>query len=137
MIDKGAKIRVIDLAQRVPYVLACNGTALGKLSWFTLLNSEPPRGLSCAIIPGTIASGSVNIANPLNARLRAPTDIVVLSAGEYSASLSLAALEVERVIRNLEESLSRWLRDTGLEGQQAGADILAVVLIEYPNAEAQ
>ena|SRR3990170_2600930 len=120
------------LAQRVDYVIAKKSAALGILSWFTLLQAETGRGLSCVIVPGTIiAHAQYHVVNPLGHAIEPPTDLVTLSAGEYSACLSEVMREVARVVSKFESGMDHMLESQGVLSQQAGADILVVVEMQF------
>jgi hypothetical protein len=117
------------IADRVDYVLARKGSALGTLSWFTGL--EESRGLACTSVPGTLATGTIPLPNPVGKPITAPTDLVTLTAGEHTGSLSDAIKEVRRMVSGIEESVGLWLREKGLDGQHAGADVLVAATIEF------
>jgi len=120
------------LAQRVDYVIAQNGTALGKLSWITILTIEPIQILSCAIIPGTLANIEAQLVNPAGREsVVGPSDLITLNAGEHTASLSEAMIELRRIVETLEEVLSSWISKSGLENERAGTDTLVVALMEF------
>jgi hypothetical protein len=115
------------LAQRADYVVARKGAALGELSWYTALNPQGTEGLSCIIVPGTIGPGERQLVNPAGKESTYPTGMIHLAAGGYSACLSDLLPEIERRVRSLEDALERSFAEQGLEGQQAGADILVAM----------
>lgn len=117
------------VAERVDYIVAQNSTALGVLSWFTVLDEQ--RGLACTIMPGTSATGTAPLPNPVGKVMIPPTDLITLKVGEYTGSLSDAMGEMRRVVSSLEASLGSWLCEHGFEGKQAGADVLVVALMEF------
>ena len=118
------------LAQRADYVVARQGTALGVLSWFTILSTDPLAGVICTIAPGTVLSGARPIVNPAGRAIEYPTGAIELTAGEHTASLSEIYPEMKRRISALETSLSE-----GLKRQQifeaAGADLLVKLSISF------
>ena len=118
------------LAQRVDYVIARDGTALGKLRWITLSAGPVDEVLSCTLVPGTMAPGHSPLVNPVGRKMRAETDMITLQAGEYEACLCDAVAECERVIRMIEDSLEVEIAARGLLGSQAGADMMAVVVLK-------
>lgn len=117
------------LAQRADYVVARNGTALGILSWFTLVDSS--KGRACTILPGTLRSGTAPFVNPAGRRIRPPTDLIELSAGEYWASLSLTVTAVRTMVTELERGLDEWLQEEGLTNSHSGSDILVVADLAF------
>ncbi len=118
------------LAQRADYVVACAGTALGELSWYTALDPGRANGLSCVIVPGTLQAGKRLIVNPLGHALNYPTDMIHLAAGEHRACLSDVLPMIAARVRCLEASLQHSLTCHGLAGQQAGTDLLVAVRIQ-------
>lgn len=116
------------LAQRADYVVARQGTALGILTWFTLTNPEIPEGVSCIILPGSVPSGSRgDLVNPLDERLRYPTDKVHLAAGEYRISLSDLVSVVARRTNDIERQLETQLPQNLTDEQLAGIDLCVKV----------
>ena len=90
------------MAQRADYVIAHKGTALGVLSWFTILKLEPLEGVICTIVLGTMQPGSAPVVNPAGKQIEIPTGLVHLSAGEFTANLSDTLPEMETRIHELE-----------------------------------
>ena len=117
------------LAQRADYVVANNGAALGVLSWFTITNPDKPEGVSCIIIPGTIRSSDVIAPNPVGRSITVPTGLIYLAAGEYKANLSKATQRMAACIKEIETSVEKGIANAGLEGKQAGADVLLITKI--------
>ena len=115
------------LAQRVDYVVAHNGSALGVLSWLTVLSEEPLEVLSCNIVPGTLQSTTTRVIKPMGKTIETPSDHITLAAGEYEACLSEVLPEIESRIRELERSISNELTALGLDGTHAGADLILKV----------
>ncbi len=121
------------LSARLDYVVAKNGSALGTLSWLTVVSEHPPKVLSCAIIPGTLHQSTPEMHNPSGKSFEIPSGEITLAAGEYSANLSEAVAAVQIRVMALEKSLSQYLKDAGYEGEQAGADLLITILLEANN----
>jgi len=111
------------LAQRADYVIANNGTALGELSWYTHLTDDGTKGVSCLIVPGTIASRKSEVVIPAGGICTYPTGMIHLSAGGYRACLSDLLPEVEKRVRALEAAVEQEIAKLGIEGQRAGADV--------------
>lgn len=112
------------LAQRADYIVAQNATALGILGWFTATKEDGSQGVICTLAPGTIQKGSHPVVNPGGRSGEFPTSMIQLSAGEYTACLSDVLPHMEKIIKGIEESISEFLRKNGLEGQQAGSDVV-------------
>lgn len=115
------------LAERADYVVAHNGTALGELSWYTALNPQGTEGLSCIIVPGTIGPGQRHLVNPAGNASTYPTGMIHLAAGEHRACLSDLLPEIENRVRFLEGAIEKSLAEQGLDGHQAGADVLIAI----------
>ncbi len=112
------------LAKRADYIVAHKGTALGELSWYTALNPQGTEGLSCIIVPGTIGPGQKHLVNPAGKASTYPTGMIHLAAGEHRACLSDLLPEIEKRVRFLEGAIERSLAEQGVDGNQAGADVL-------------
>jgi hypothetical protein len=121
------------LAQRADYVVARQGTALGVLSWFTVLDVEKSKGVICTIVPGTMQRRTAPVLNPGGRVMQLPTGLVELSAGEYTANLSEVLPEMETRIRSLEASLQRGLVAQAPGLGQAGADLLLKMYVAFPD----
>jgi hypothetical protein len=119
------------LAQRADYVVASEGSALGVLSWYTATTPDGIKGLICAIVPGTIQPRSTQMINPAGTEFELPTGYIHLSAGEHRANLSAVLPEMARRIRQLEDGLASNLQKQSLEGQQAGADLIIRMIVEF------
>ena len=117
------------VAERADYVIARDGTALGILSWFTLIDET--HGVACTILPGTLANRSASFPNPLGKKLTPPTDLITLAAGEYAGSLSDAILDVRQAVTYLESSLESALRERGLDSARGVSDLLLTVQMEF------
>jgi hypothetical protein len=120
------------LAQRADYVVARQGSALGQLSWLTVQDAETGTILGCVIIPGTLVNkNAYRLPNPADSeRLRVPTDRITLAAGEYAVCLNDVMPEVERVVRNIENSLAAWMEVSGNDEKAAGTDLLVVATMQ-------
>ena len=112
------------LAQRSDYIVACRGTALGVLSWYTAIRQDGREGFICTISPGTQLTGSHQIVNPAGRTGEYPTSLIELAAGEHRACLSEVLPHMETRVRQLETSLEHDLARLGLSGEQAGTDLL-------------
>jgi hypothetical protein len=119
------------LATRVDYVIAKKSTALGVLSWFTLVDAEQGRGLSCMIVPGTLSTSDQVVVNPAGKKFQLPTGLIHLAAGEYRVDLSETMAKVGQVVSTLEQSLEQALQDAGVAGEHAGADLMVTVGIVF------
>ena len=119
------------LAQRVDYVIASGGAALGVLTWCTFTDAEGTSGLSCALVPGTMVSTSAKLVNPVDGPPQLKqTGRIHLEAGEFRACLSNILPEIELRISEMETQLETQLSAAGLEGQQAGSDCLIAMRFE-------
>ena len=125
------------LAQRIDYVIARQGTALGTLSWFTALRPDGIEGVICTIVPGTLRTGATGVINPTGQTIELPTGFVQLSAGEHKANLSAIIPEMMLRVRQIEDSLTEGLRAAGAENEQAGADLLIRMNVSFATGEAQ
>lgn len=115
------------IAQRLDFVVAHNGTALGSLKWFTITQKEPMKGIICAILAGTMQRDvSSNMVNPLGKTIEYPTGLIELSAGRYDGSLSEVIPEMERRIKKLEQVIGPQIEGT----TGAGADFLIKAFFE-------
>ena len=120
------------LAQRVEYVVASGGTALGTLTWLTVIKPEPLTVLSCAIVPGTLTNRHTWLLNPADRQsIRGPSDRISLTAGEYSVDLTDIMVEVRRLIASFEAAVGRWIKENGHEGKQAGGDLLLLAEMAF------
>jgi hypothetical protein len=111
------------IAQRMDFVLAHNGTALGSLTWCTLDPQDPAGVYTCALIPGTLGAVHTVLVNPTDLPfLNAQSGNIHLAAGGHRANLSAALPEIALRIRQLEENLESAFEEAGLKGNQAGSD---------------
>ena len=90
-----------------------NGSALGTLSWVTVLTAEPLTVLSCAIAPGTVLCSKNELVNPSGQKIVSPTSLIHLAAGEYRACLSDVLPQIMKRVRELEITIEKGLKDTG------------------------
>ncbi len=119
------------IAQRADYVVAQKGTALGILSWFTMLKQESLEGVICTIVPGTMQVGSAPVVNPAGRQIEIPTGLIQLSAGEYTANLSETLPEMENRIHELEKAIRRSLDEQAPDAGSAGADVLVKMMMKF------
>lgn len=119
------------LAQRADYVVAKNGSALGILSWVTIPDASGLNFLGCAIIPGTVLGHRARIPIPRVKSLELPTDLIELTAGEYTGNLSEQLPLVRNVMAEMEVSLDKEFREKGVRDQHQNADILIIGKIEF------
>lgn len=119
------------IAQRADYIVAHRGTALGILSWFTILQQEPLEGVICAIVPGTLQVGSWHTVNPAGQEIEYPTGLAHLSAGEFTVNLSETLHEMKKRIEGLEQILQVSLEEQAPNSGAAGADFLLKMSISF------
>ena len=119
------------LAQRADYVVSRRGSALGVLSWCTVLHSDAKEAFLCTILPGSLKPTSINIPNPGGEEIEVPSGFIHLSAGEYTANLSAVLPEMECRIRGIESSLAEVIRGTGEEESRSGADLLVKMVLSF------
>ena len=126
------------LAQRADYVVARQGTALGSLSWFTVTDLSKYQGLLCVVVPGTTQVGSHPAKVPAGKIMDVPTGYIHLTAGEHMANLSEVFGNMSEFVAILEASLERSISAAGLQGSQAGADLIIKANINFrpPSNEA-
>jgi hypothetical protein len=123
------------LAQRVDYVIAKDSTALGILTWFTVLDFAKHQGLSCMLLPGTVTARQPRMVNPAGQEFDGETGLIHLAAGEYLVSLSDLIPEITKRVTQIEASLAKSLADQSQEGKQAGADLTIAVKMVFPPEE--
>ena len=126
------------LAQRADYVVAHRGSALGVLSWYTVMHSqikdsEIEEALFCAIVPGSWHPEKMRgrMANPAGESIELPSGFIHLSAGEFTANLSAVIPHMESRIDELERSLEENLQQTGGLSMQGGSDSLLKLAIKF------
>ena len=119
------------VAQRVDYVVANEGSALGCLKWLTMLDAEKGICSSAVLLAGTLRSNTTPIVNPSGLTFRARTDHIHLASGEHIAWLSDILLEMAERVQAIEASLEESVSNLGLAGQQAGSDVLMTVVIQF------
>jgi hypothetical protein len=124
------------LAQRVDYVIAQNGSALGYLAWFTFLDESRQLGKSCCILPGTASAGTAPAVNPAGRIISPPTGLIRMSAGGYTIELDDVLAKVVAIIRDIEASLSNWLLGhTDQVAAQSGSDLLVSLTMQFGKAK--
>jgi len=119
------------IAQRADYIVAHKGTALGVLSWFTVLKRAPMEGVICTIIPGTARDGSYNAVNPAGQKIEYPSGLVHLSAGEFTANLSETLSEMEIRVQDTEQAVKNGLEKYAPNAGESGADFLLQMLVSF------
>ena len=112
------------LAQRADFVTSKSGTALGILTWYTVLDASTHQGVSCTILPGGVPTGSHDAVNPAGKDIRVPTDLIHLTAGGYRISLSELVVHMSNKVNELEEQVSAQLPANLAEDKIAPTDIL-------------
>ncbi len=113
------------LAERADYVVSKDGTALGKLTWFTGFKLAPPTGWMCTLQPGTIRRSPEPPPEPIIMTVDWPTDHIRLTAGEYEANLSSILPHIELRVRNLERSVHTSLERLGKLDAPCASDMLS------------
>lgn len=90
------------LAQRIEYIVAKKGTALGSIGWFTCIDGKHFQ-------LGILGPGSANDGRLFPAKMPEhfypPTDAVVLRAGEYIGEISTAYRNMGHLLGYLEKLL--------------------------------
>lgn len=114
------------LAQRADYVVAKQGTALGVISWVTCPDPIIKKAISCAIVPGTLQSSTIQLPMPSNRTIELPSGFIHLRAGEHNACLSDALPHMRALISSIEYSLDKEFRDQGVGNDSAHTDVLIV-----------
>lgn len=118
------------LAQRVDYVLARRGAALGSLSWFTMLDKEKLEGVVCAIIPGTVSKTRAPMGSPAGKILEFPTGYIRITAGEHTANISEVLPAMEARIAYLEQGIRDGLKEQNPTAR-TGADMLIRMAVSF------
>lgn len=124
------------IAQRADYIVARKGTALGVLSWFTVIRTQPLEGVICTIVPGTAKDGSWDVVNPAGQEIEFPTSLIHLSAGEFTANLSEMISEMKLRVQDTERGLQEALEEQAPNAGTSGADFLFQLLVSFGNREA-
>lgn len=125
------------LAHRADYVVARSGTAPGVLSWFTPTDIANPKGVICTIVPGTLQKRSTPSVNPAGQKIDLPSGLIQLSAGEHTANISEVLPHMEARIRELEVGVDQSLGSQGYGNEQAGADLLIKMFVEFDGQASQ
>ena len=119
------------LAARAEYVVSKQGTALGELTWFTFTEGRLDQGRSCAILPGGVPDGTTELVNPIGQKLRAPTDMIHLAAGEYRISLSDLVARVDGLTADLERQLEPQIPTEVPDSHTMPTDVLFMALFSF------
>lgn len=113
------------LAQRIPYVIAHDGCALGILTWFTLVEIDPPIGFLCTLRPGTVRKEPPMDMPPVTiTNMEWPTGFISLKAGEHEVNLTELIPHVTARVKAIEESVEESLLKVGLLEAGAASDVL-------------
>lgn len=124
------------LATKADKVVARKGSALGWLSWFTILSADADgvKGLICTLMPGTLGRKLQGMmVNPAGRKVDTPsTGMIELSAGQHKANLSDIIPEMALRISALEAELEAKFSAPEFLPLQA-ADILLKVNIDFRN----
>lgn len=130
-------LRNVDqhLATRVQYVVAHSNTALGILSWLTVLPNAPDSMMSCMIRPGTAAPASwkLDINFPSAGEFIHPTFQVYLQSGQFRVELVSLAKIIAKKIAGLEEQIDKAIDAQGLRDQRCGIDQFSCVWLVPAN----
>lgn len=103
------------LAQRADQLISSNSTALGELSWITVLSIDPPEMKSCLIRPGFLPKTvqlQMNIPKN-NFFIKNSSGNILLKAHTYIANLSEAYQQVVSLAEYAEASLKFEFKLTG------------------------
>jgi hypothetical protein len=123
---------VQHLNQQITKTVNQNLPVWGVLSWFTMTDPEFKSGKSSALIAGTMFESSGHlIVNPLGKTLSLPVDLITLSSGGYSVSLSDVMKYVEQLTRSIEQQLIEKCKDL----PQATGDLLISYVIEFSDTQ--
>ena len=116
------KVRNVSdhLAQRADAIVAVNGSALGELSWITVIDAQKHECASCVIVPGAAKSGTYKYPNPRGETIEMPSGYIQLRAGETVANLSTAisclVARVQQVEANIAPAVRRDIGDMSSNG---------------------
>ena len=115
------------LAQRADQIISSNSTALGELSWITVLSTDPPEMKSCFIRPGFLSSSvkfSINIPKE-NIFVKNAAGNILLKAHTYTANLSDAYQQVIGLAEYAEGSLKSSFKASS-SSSTIGGDLFAI-----------
>lgn len=133
------KIRNVadHIHSRVDHVVAKKGTALGTLSWYTVLDVEKHIGISCLLVPGTALDTMSELLNPAGRSLQLPTGLITLAAGEYKVCLSDVVTATVQAVEQLEKLLDTFFRENGIRDQYAATDMVYSAFMQFPQNTGQ
>lgn len=120
------------LAQKVDQIMSSNSTALGELSWITVLSIDPPEMKSCFIRPGFLPRSvklQMNIPKK-NLFIKNASGNVLLKAHTYTANLSEAYQQVIGLAEYAEASLKSAFKVTG-SISIIGGDLFAICDLDF------
>ena len=128
------KIRNVSdhLAQRADEIISSNSTALGELSWITVLSIDPPEMKSCFIRPGFLPRSvkfQMNIPKK-NLFIINATGNVLLKAHTDTANLSEAYQQVVDLAEYAEASLKSAIKVAG-SSSPIGGDLFAICDLDF------
>ena len=103
----------------------------GSLAW-CILHPETNEFRSCVLIPGRAATGSHPMLNPLGRTLNYPVDMITMTLGPTSVSLSELVATVEASTRGLEKALEEAVKDQLPDTSTYGADLLVSITFAGP-----
>lgn len=120
------------LAQRADQIISKNSTALGELSWITVIRLEPPEMKSCFIRPGVLPPAvkfQMNIPNQ-NLFFINGAGNILLKAHTYTANLSEAYQQVIELAAYAEARLKSAFRTQGAS-KPIGGDLFAICDLDF------
>jgi len=120
------------LAQRADQIISKNATALGELSWITVINIDPPEMKSCFIRPGVLSPSikfQMNIPKQ-NLFITNGAGNILLKAHTYTANLSEAYQQVIGLAEYAENSLKSSFRNQGTSNP-IGGDLFAICDLDF------
>lgn len=102
------------LAQRADQIVSLNGSALGELSWITVIDAQKQECASCVLVPGVAKNGTYEYPVPRGETIGVPTGFIQLRAGETVANLSTAISCLAARVKQVEEYIRPAIqRDVG------------------------
>lgn len=116
------------LAQRVDYVVANKGTALGSIGWFTCLDGKTAQ--LCVLGPGSANDGRAFPATKPKS-FSPPTDAVILRAGEYTCDLSEAYRTMLYLLSGFEQLLIGAFKPYSAQPRHVLRDVVIIVEMEF------
>lgn len=136
--DSLSQIRAIrnvsdHLAQRADQIISSNSTALGELSWVTVLSISPPKIKSCLIRPGFLPESvefKLNIPEK-DLFITNGTGNILLKSHTYTANLSEAYQKVIGLAEYAENSLKQAFNNTHTDSS-LGGDLFAICDLAFP-----